>query len=263
MVSFVSLYSGSSKNASLLKYKNTNILVDCGGSFKQIKDQLSKVDMNISDIDALFITHSHSDHINALPMIINNTEIPIYTSYGTHEEIFDKGINMPKYRRIIIPDKQEFSIGNIDASAFKTPHDTKFSIGFNFYLGNKSMSYATDIGYMSDELLQEFKGRDFLFFESNHDVEMLKNSKRAEFIKQRILSNEGHLSNETSALYSSKLVKMGLKRLMLGHLSGEATTPELAYNVTKEKMESEGIKINNDLLLSVATRDVLSEIITF
>lgn len=263
MVRFVSLYSGSSKNASVFTYKNTNILIDCGGSFKQIKECLNKIDLQISDIDALFITHSHTDHISALSMIVNNTDIPVYSSYGTHEEIFDKGINMKKESRIIIPDMQEFSVGDINTTCFKTPHDTKYSIGFNFFFGNKSASYATDIGYMSDELLENFKGRDFLFFESNHDVEMLRQSNRAEFIKQRILSDHGHLSNETSSLYSLKIAKDGLKRLMLGHLSGEANTPDLAYKVTKEKMEENNIKIGKDLLLSIAKRDMISDIVEF
>lgn len=263
MVNFTSLYSGSSKNCSVFTYKNTNILIDCGGSFKQIREQLDKINLKISDIDALFVTHPHTDHISALPMIINNTDIPIYSSYGTHEEIFDKSINMPMHRRIIIPDEKEFEVKDIVISSFKTPHDTKHSLGFNFQFGLKTASYATDIGYISNDFINSFKGRDFLFFESNHDVDMLLNSNRPASLKYRILGDNGHLSNENSAFFSSLIAKDGLKRLMLGHLSGEANTPELAYKITKDKMESQNIKINKDLLIWIAKRDMISETISF
>lgn len=263
MVNFVSLFSGSSKNASVFKYKTTSILIDCGGSLKQIKTGLDEIGMPIEDIKGLFITHSHIDHINALPMLIKYTDIPVYASYGTHEEIFDKGINMAKDRRIIIPDMQEFSIDDIDVCAFKTPHDTKGSMGFNFFFGNKTATYATDIGCIEDDFMEKITGRDFLFFESNHDVQMLKNCYRPEHVKQRILGNKGHLSNEVSAEFSSELALMGLKRLMLAHLSGEANTPELAYDITNKKISEKGIKTGKDILLNVASRDSRSDIIEF
>lgn len=263
MVRFVSLYSGSDKNSAVFSYKNTNIMIDCGGSFKQLKEQLDKVDLKFSDIDALFITHSHTDHIKSLPMIIKNTDIPVYTSFGTHEEIFDMNINMPKDNRIIIYDNRRFSVGNIDAECFKTPHDTKYSIGFNVYFKSKTATFATDIGCVTDELKVNFKGRDFVFLESNHDVEMLNNSNRPYSLKRRILSDRGHLSNEISANFSKELATDGLRRLMLGHLSGEANTPGLAYEVTKQKMENNGIKIDKDILLRIAQRGILSDIIDF
>ena len=263
MVKFVSLFSGSSRNASVFRYKNTNVLIDCGGSMKQIKEGLDEIGINTDDINALFITHSHIDHINALSMLIKYTDIPVYASYGTHEEIFDKGINMAKDRRVIIPEMQGFSVGDIDVCSFKTPHDTNGSMGFNFFFGNKSASYATDIGCIEDGFKEKIMGKDFLFFESNHDITMLKNCYRPEHIKQRILGNKGHLSNEVSADFSVNLAKDGLKRLMLGHLSGEANTPELAYRVTDLKMKEQGIKTGKDLLLWVASRDKRSELIEF
>lgn len=263
MVKFVSLFSGSDKNSSVFSYKNTNIMIDCGGSFKQLKEQLSKVDLQFSDIDALFITHSHIDHIKALGMIIKNTDIPIYASYGTHEEIFDAGINMPKDNRIVIYDNKPFEVKDICSECFKTPHDTKYSLGYNLFFDKKTATYATDLGHIEDSMKNNFKGRDFLFLESNHDVEMLKNTNRPYNLIMRIMGDNGHLSNETSSSFSSELVKDGLKRLMLGHLSGEANTPELAYKVTENKLRENEIKVNKDLLLSVAQRGALSDIITF
>ncbi len=263
MVNFVSLFSGSSRNSSVFRYKNTALMIDCGGSMKQIKSGLDEIGLSLDGIKGLFITHSHVDHINALSMIIKYTEIPVYASYGTHEEIFDKGINMAKDRRIIIPEMQEFSVENIDVCAFKTPHDTNGSMGFNFFFGNKSASYATDIGCIEKDFKEKIMGRDFMFFESNHDVEMLKNCYRPEHIKQRILGNKGHLSNEVSSDFSSGLACDGLKRLMLGHLSGEANTPELAYEVTNAKLKEKGIKAGKDLLLWIASRDKRSDIVEF
>jgi len=263
MVKFISLFSGSSRNSSVFMYKKTPILIDCGGSMKQIKNGVEEMGLYLDDIKGLFITHSHIDHINALPMLIKYTDIPVYASYGTHEEIFDKGINMAKDRRIIIPDIQTFSVDDIDVSSFKTPHDTNGSIGFNFFFGNKSASYATDIGCIESDFKEKIKGKDLLFFESNHDVEMLKNSYRPAHIKQRILGNKGHLSNEVSAEFSTGLAYAGLKRLMLAHLSGEANTPELAYSVTETALIRKGIKPGKDIELYVASRDRKSNLIEF
>lgn len=263
MVKFISLYSGSDKNSSVFSYRNTNIMIDCGGSFKQLCAQLDKVDMKITDIDGIFLTHSHSDHIKALPMIIKNTNIPIYASYGTHEEIFDMGTNMPKDNRIVIYDNMPFELNNVMIESFKTPHDTKHSIGFNLNFNGKTATYATDVGCITEELATNFKGNDFIFLESNHDVEMLKSSQRPYNIKQRILGNKGHLSNEVSAEFSLSLAKQGLKRIMLGHLSGEANTPELAYRVTEKSYISNDIKPNKDIILKVAPRGELSDMVEF
>lgn len=263
MVRFVSLFSGSDKNSSVFTYKNTNIMIDCGGSFRQLSNKLQELDMSFSDIDALFITHSHSDHVGSLPMIVKHTDIPVYASYGTHEEIFDSGVNMQKDSRIIIYDNKPFEVKDIVAECFKTPHDTRYSLGYNFSFGEKNATFATDLGHISSEVKDGFKGKEFVFLESNHDVEMLKNCARPYSIKQRILSDNGHLSNEVSSEFSAGLVKKGLKRLMLGHLSGEANTPDLAYSVTCNRYLKEGIKVNDDVLLKIAPRGEMSDIINF
>lgn len=263
MVSFVSLFSGSDKNSSVFSYKNTNIMIDCGGSFKLLKEQLEKVNLSFSDIDAILITHSHSDHIKALPMIIKNTDIPIYASLGTHEEIFDMQYLMPKNSRIVIFESRPFSIKDIDISCFKTPHDTNFSLGYNFLFNKKSATFATDLGHISDNVINNVNGKDFVFLESNHDIDMLKNSGRPLNIIKRILGDNGHLSNELSASFSLSLAKKGLKRLMLGHLSGEANTPELAYSVTKNLFLKNGIKTEKDIYLDVAKRGILSNVVKF
>ena len=219
---------------------------------KQIKEGLDEIGINTDDINALFITHSHIDHINALSMLIKYTDIPVYASYGTHEEIFDKGINMAKDRRVIIPEMQGFSVGDIDVCSFKTPHDTNGSMGFNFFFGNKSASYATDIGCIEDGFKEKIMGKDFLFFESNHDITMLKNCYRPEHIKQRILGNKGHLSNEDCARVVAHLAQCGTKQVILGHLSMKNNTPELAYESTFRALQEINIDPENGLSLSVA-----------
>ena len=119
------------------------------------------------------------------------------------------------------------------------------------------------MGCITEELATNFKGNDFIFLESNHDVEMLKSSQRPYNIKQRILGNKGHLSNEVSAEFSLSLAKQGLKRIMLGHLSGEANTPELAYRVTEKSYLSNDIKPDKDIILKVAPRGELSDMVEF
>lgn len=256
MVSFTSLYSGSSKNASLISGGNVNILIDCGGSMKALNTQLNLIGKSIADITHIFITHSHNDHISALKTLLNNYDIKIYSSLGTHEEIFDMGINMRKENRVVLYPDTCYDLGDFTVSAFVTPHDTAEPFGYNFEIENKKISIATDIGFIFDGFEDKIIAEDLLFFESNHDVDMLKSCNRPLYLVNRILGKKGHLCNRISAEFTARLAKRGLKRLMLGHLSNDANTPALAYETTKKHFEENNI---SDIELYVAQRDELSE----
>ena len=258
MVSFTSLYSGSRKNASLISSENSDILIDCGGSLKSLNDQLNRLGKDISEITHIFITHSHSDHIAALKTIINKHDIKIYASLGTHEEIFDMGINMHKENRVVLYPDTWYDLGTFSVCAFITPHDTSEPFGYNFEIEGKKITLATDIGFIFDGFENKITAKDLLFFESNHDVEMLKKCNRPIHIINRILGKKGHLCNCASAEFTARLAKHGLKRLMLGHLSNDANTADLALETTRKCF------IDNNLTeteIYLASRDGLSETI--
>ncbi len=258
MVSFTSLYSGSRKNASLISSDHANILIDCGGSLKSLNDHLNRLGKDISGITHIFITHSHSDHIAALKAIIKKYNIKIYASLGTHEEIYDMGINMHKENRVVLYPDTWYDLGRFSVCAFITPHDTSEPFGYNFEIDEKKITVATDIGFIFEGFENKITAEDLLFFESNHDVEMLKRCNRPMHIINRILGKKGHLCNCASAEFTAKLAKRGLKRLMLGHLSNDANTSDLALETTRNYFLNNSI---TETEIYLASRDGLSETI--
>ncbi len=260
---FTSLYSGSDKNCLVLTYGKTKLLIDCGGSMKAIRERLSALNMEPEDCSALLITHEHVDHIHALKTLVKQTPMKIYASYGTHKAIYQSGIDMDPHRRIIVEANTLFDIGEIGVEPFATPHDAAEPFGYNFYCGEKTASVATDLGHIPQHFEQTVKGRDFLFLESNHDVALLNQTNRPYSLKKRILGDKGHLCNPISADFAAALARQGLKRLMLGHLSGDANNPALAYRTAAETLERQNVKVREDILLGVAMRGTLSETVCF
>ncbi len=260
---FTSLYSGSDKNSLLLCYGQTNLLIDCGGNTKTLQKQLQALDKDLADIDALVITHDHSDHISAVKTFAKKTRIPVYASLGTHTALWNSGVPLLPEQRIIIEANTVFDIGDIGVNPFHTPHDAAEPMGYNFFCGEKTAAVATDLGHIPEGFQETVKGRDFLFLESNHDIQLLNQTNRPYSLKRRILGEKGHLCNQVSAEFSAGLAQLGLKQLMLGHLSGDANNPALAYRTTAQALEEKDIKVGEDIILKVAIRGTLSETITF
>ncbi len=246
-----SLISGSSGNSSLVSYKNTNILIDCGMSGKRLEELLDTLDLKGSDLDAILITHEHIDHISGVGVVARRYNLPIYATEQTHSAM-NIGKLCDDNIRFIEPDRP-FEIGNIGIDAFSIPHDAKDPVGYRLYLGAKKYAVATDIGTMTGELFDSISGSDSVILEANHDIEMLKNGSYPESLKNRILSNFGHMSNDLSAKCVLALLNRGTKNIMLSHLSDENNTPALAYNTVSKKLLENGAK-PDDLRLVVANR---------
>lgn len=262
MVSFTALYSSSRKNCCLITNENKKILLDCGGTLKCLKEGLNGLNTSLEEISAIFITHSHTDHIKALPLVLKaNPEVKVYASFGTHEELCDMGINMKKESRILLDADVKYDLGDMAVEAFYVSHDTKEPFGYNFFLEDKIISAATDIGYIYEGFFDKIKSNEFLYFESNHDIEMLKNCNRPYSIISRIMSNKGHLCNNVSAEFILNKANNGLKRVMLAHLSRDANTPELAYNTTAMGLQKGGFKIEKDVELYIAPGEEASNTI--
>lgn len=252
MIHFVSLLSGSSGNAAYISDGKTHILADCGASGKKIEQALNEINISPEDIDALLITHEHTDHIQGAGVLARRYKLPIYATAHTHRamkigSVSDELINE------VSPDTT-FEIGGIGITPFKIPHDASNPVGYTFTDGFEKAAIATDIGCMSEYILSHLYGCSQIILESNHDVEMLRLGPYPFPLKQRILSDVGHLSNEMAAKTALELVNHGTKHIMLGHLSIQNNLPEIAVMETYNYLTKNGVKVGEDVTLQVADR---------
>lgn len=259
MFKFCSLYSGSTGNCSLVQTDTTKILIDVGESSKKIVEALNSINVDANLIDAILITHEHSDHVKGLGTFSNKFHVPVYANIETWDA-------MKKQKDKIEQDKintftfNKFSIGDIEINPFSIPHDAANPCGFNLYHDNKKMSIATDIGHMSSEIIKHLTNSSFMLLEANYEPEILKCSSYPYLLKERIKGPNGHLSNTDAGKTISYLVNHGLNKVMLGHLSKENNFPELAYKTVVEELMENNIS-ENSLRLSVADRYKVSPII--
>ena len=249
---FLSLVSGSSGNSTLLSHKNTTILVDLGMSCKKLEQTITQLNMSMADIDAILVTHEHADHIKGVATVSKKYNLPVYATLKTHEAMTDLAIP-DKCIKYLTPDI-DFEIGNIGIKPFSIPHDAMGPVAYNFFFDEKKLSLATDMGEVTPEVFAHLKGSLAVLLESNHDVNMLKNGSYPYFLKQRILGGLGHLSNETAAKTALELAKTGTKHIMLGHLSDKNNTPRTAFYETAQFLVSQGVELQKDLALTVASR---------
>ena len=248
---FLSLVSGSSGNCSLVSDGKTSILVDCGLSCKRLEAALLKAKVLPGEISAILITHEHSDHISGAGIVSRKYSLPVFATSETHECM---NLGIPDENVKCLSPDIDFEIGTIGIRPFSIPHDAANPVGFNFFCGENKLSLATDIGVMSDYLLEQLKGSLAVLLEANHDVDMLKNGRYPAILKRRILSDIGHLSNIDAAKTAVELVKSGTRHIMLGHLSNENNTPTSAYTTVTTILEENGIITDKDVALSVAAR---------
>ena len=257
MFKFCNLYSGSSGNCSFIKTENTQILVDCGVSSKKIEEALSNIGESVDNINAIIISHEHSDHVKGLAAICKKQNIPIYANTKTFEKINQ---NIATENKRSFNSNEKFEIGDITVEPFSIPHDAADPCGFNLLSNNEKVSIATDIGHMESKILHKLEGSNLLLLESNYEPDMLKSSKYPYMLKKRILGPYGHLSNEDASTTIYELIKSGSNNIMLGHLSEHNNFPELAYQTVMTNLISKNIDIDN-LKLEVAYRDKPNSVI--
>lgn len=260
-MNFCSLYSGSSGNSLFVETKNTKLLIDAGVSSKKIEKALEEINVNPSSINGILITHEHSDHVQGLGTFSKKFDLPVFVNQETldampkqKDKISEKNIKTFK-----ISDK--FSIGDLEINPFSIPHDAANPCGFNILKNDKKISIATDIGHMTHDILKSLEESLFVMLEANYDPEVLKCSSYPFTLKKRIAGPTGHLPNEVAGKTISYLLKSGLKKAMLGHLSKESNFPELAYKTVIDELIVNNYD-ENSLSLSVAKRDLHSQIIS-
>ena len=250
MIKTTVLYSGSEGNATLVQNENTNILIDAGGCEKHLKETLEKKNIFISDISAIFITHEHTDHTKALYTLLKHCDIPVYTSLNTArgicsvKNVSDEGLRAVAGHINTVNTGYTYEIGSLLITPFSVPHDVE-AHGLKVQSESAFMCYATDTGKITRDMLEYFEGAELAVIESNHDKEMLISGPYPEFLKQRILSDEGHLSNEVASRFASWLAENGTKEIILAHLSKENNTPTLAKSVTREYLDNKGFESVN------------------
>lgn len=235
------LSSGSKGNTTYVETKKAKILIDCGNSCKYILTKLAELDVYPSDLDAILITHVHTDHINGLKMFTKKIDATVYMT----EKMYPYLDYVKNYTLI---DSNSFKIKDLNIDIIKTSHDAEDSVGYILSSDNKSLVYVTDTGYINQKYYDILKNRNVYIFESNHDIEMLNNGSYPFQLRKRILSDKGHLSNYDSAKYLAKFIGIDTKKIILAHLSEENNTPELALETLNERLKKEKIDFDNIII---------------
>lgn len=254
-MNFCSLYSGSSGNSIFIGNDNTRVLIDAGLPGKKIDEALISIGEVSSNIDGIFITHEHSDHVKGVGVLSRKYDIPIYANGDTWIAM-EPIIGKIKEHNIKVMDKRTtVTIKDLEIKSFNIPHDAAGPVGYTINSKGIQSSVVTDIGTFTEEIKQNIKDSKIILLESNHDVEMLKYGPYPYSLKRRILSEIGHLSNEDCGIAIVDIMKNSeLKHIFLGHLSGTNNQPDLAYQTVLNVLNENNIKVGSELMLNMADR---------
>lgn len=256
--------SGSSGNCIYVGSDSTHLLVDTGISKKRTEEGLNEIDVSLKDMDGILITHEHSDHIQGLGVISRKYHIPIYGTEKTLEAVLQNkslGALEPELFHTVEADCP-FTLKDIICNPMHTSHDAADPVAYRFQCGKQKVAIATDLGTYDDYTVSCLQGMDALLLEANHDIHMLQVGPYPYALKQRILGDKGHLSNERSGELLCRLLHDGLQHIILGHLSHENNLPELAYESVKMEINMNDCPYcANDFPLAVAKRNCPSELV--
>ena len=255
-----SIASGSSGNATFIEAENTSVLIDAGVSSRRLEKSIKELGSEAQRLDAVFITHELSDHIQGLKIFSKKYGIPVYASNGTIKALLETDI-MKGMENLLLPLKagNEIKIKDMTVSAFAIDHDANEPLAYRISSKDKKVAVATDMGHFDENIVENLKYLDAVLIEANHDVRMLETGPYPYKLKRRILSDKGHLSNENAGRLLCSIVHNRLKKVFLGHLSKHNNYPQLAYEAVKCEMELlKGGIYADDLSIEVASGDCLS-----
>jgi len=233
--------SGSKGNVTLIQINDKKILIDLGMNYKYLCKSLSSYNLLPSDITHVLITHGHKDHVGALPVFVKKNNPIIYVTEGIIEEVEC----LKDYDNISLEDKEFHIDEDIVIHTFNTSHDAKGSRGYIINYKDKDMVYVTDTGYINQRIIPKITNKQLYIFESNHDIEMLMHGRYPSWLKQRVSSDVGHLSNGQAGTYLSKVIGDRTKQVVLAHLSEENNTPEIALDTVKSYLKENDVSFKN------------------
>lgn len=245
-VKIYNLYSGSGGNSTFVRVGEVAILIDAGKNAKTLCAALNSIGEDIKNISAIFITHDHGDHISALEVLSKKNDIPIHITKQSAKKFPSDASARKRFieREILFSEE----IGGVRISSFATPHDSLMSVGYRIEFddcdGAHAIGYATDIGHLSNSVVEGLIGCEAVIIEANHDLEMLRNGPYPSELKQRVESNFGHLSNDDCAELARILAKNGARSIMLAHISRENNEPQLAFDRVSDALSGFGVKLS-------------------
>ncbi len=235
--------SGSTGNCALVRGGGRGVLLDAGISAKRMRGSLLAEGVEPGGLDGIFITHEHADHIAGLAVFIRQFPMPVYAPGTVADALRRSAPGASPYVRTIQPERP-VSLGQMTVTAFPTPHDTAQSVGYRFEADGAVLAAATDTGCVTDTMLRYFSGADAALIEANHDVEMLRGGPYPAYLKRRILSDSGHLSNAECTWLAAVLARQGTRRIVLGHISKNNNLPGLARRTVLRGVEGTGAQID-------------------
>ena len=261
-----SIASGSSGNCIYVGSDDTHVIIDAGISGRRIEDGLKSLGLKTEDLNAILITHEHSDHIAGLGVISRKYGIPMYATRGTISGILDQKYLGDIDRSLFNEIESEndyygsITINDLLIRPIEVSHDAAEPVAYRIEHNDRAVGVCTDLGIYTDRIVRGFSGVDALFIEANHDVRMLQVGKYPYYLKQRILSDKGHLSNENCGRLLCKLLHDDMKSITLGHLSAENNLAELAYEAVRLEIMMDGCKYQpGDFDIKVAKRSEPSQ----
>lgn len=259
---FCSLFSGSDGNSQYIEYKNTKLLIDSGMSGKRIQEQLKNIEVDPKEIQGIFITHEHTDHIKGAGVLSRRYDIPVYANEKTWEAMLPKIGKMEDRNIKVFETSKEFAFNELSINTFNVHHDAVDPVGFTVTNSKKKICLLTDTGVVDENIKSSLEDFDLLLLETNHDVEMLKVGSYPFSLKKRILSKFGHLSNETAGYFLTSILKDREEVVLLGHLSAENNFPELAEKTVNNILEEKGIIPGKNVKIEMTYRDRAGKVYT-
>lgn len=254
MEGFCPLASGSKGNALFFGTKNTKILIDCGISGKALEKKLRDIDVSLDDIQAIMITHEHTDHIGGLRTLALKKNIPILANSETAKEILSFLGELPKFK--IFTTGEKFIFRDLEIEPFSVQHDAADPVAFNIRFDTKKIGICADLGFATSLVAKSLSDCDYLYIEANHEPSMVHASSRPNIYKQRVLGRNGHLSNESCGQLLKSVLHNKLKHIHLAHLSQECNNPVTALKVVKDH-------IGDEIAISIASQESISKPVYF
>ncbi len=264
---FLSIASGSSGNCLCVGNEDTHVLIDAGISGKRIENGLSRLGIKADELDGILVTHEHIDHIGGLGVMARRYGLPMFATEKTVKAILAMESRVGKIDPAlftVISKGEDFELGSLTIHPVPISHDAADPVAYRLRDQKHSIGICTDLGVYDEELVKAFRGMDVLLLEANHDVRMLETGPYPYPLKQRILGERGHLSNDTSGELLCRLLHDDLRQVFLGHLSKENNLPELAYETVRLTVTLEDVPYEGtDFPVSIAQRDVPGEIFSW